>query len=676
MPESPSGGTDRARSAALFDYTTVDAASVEAAARDAIANADALAARAAAGGDPLSGAPAPTFATTLRPLDGALAATAFGYGRSAFMGQVHPDRDVRDAGNVAEERLAKWRVELPFRDDLYRSLHAFSETAEAAALTGERRRLLDHWLREFRRAGQELSPEAREELRALRARLVELEVVFDRNIGEVRDGIDLTPDELEGLPESFVSRLRPGEQPGTRRVTLEYPDVVPFMEQSPRRDLRERLEFREWSKAVEENMHVLVEALHLRRRIADLLAYPSWAHYAMEVRMAGGPDQVERFYGDLVPRAGERAEAEFDVMRDALRAETGDDELHPWDVRYYDRQLRRTLFGVDAERISEYLPLDRVWAGLFEITGEVFGLDYREIADAGAWHPDVRLYEIRDRVSGELLAFAYADLFPREGKFSHAAAFPLVIAHRDASGRREIPVSAIVANFTPPASGRPALLRHEEVVTLFHEFGHVLHMSLSQAEFVRFSGADTESDFVEAPSQIMEHWAWNADVLRRFARHHETGEPIPAGLIDQLVAARNLNVAIRTLRQAYFGRLDLDFHGSAEPNDVEGINREAYAVTGLPFHEGTFFPASFGHLLGGYDAGYYGYLWSKVYGDDMFSRFEAEGVLSPAVGADYRREILEPNGSDDAAVLLRRFLGREPSNAAFLRHLGLEPATT
>ena len=283
----------------------------------------------------------------------------------------------------------------------------------------------------------------------------------------------------------------------------------------------------------------------------------------------------------------------------------------------------------------------------------------------------MRLYEILDRASGDLLAFAYADLFPRDGKFTHAAAFPLVVARRQANGQREIPVSAIVANFTPPTAGKPALLRHEEVVTLFHEFGHILHMSLSQAEFTRFSGAETESDFVEAPSQIMEHWSWDAGVLQRFARQYETGEPIPAGLVERLVSARNLNVAVKTLRQAYFGTLDLAYHGQAEPDDVEGVNRDAYAVTGLPFHEGTFFPASFGHLLGGYDAGYYGYLWSRVYGDDMFSRFEAEGILSPLVGADYRRHILEPNGSEDAAVLLRRFLGREPTNRAFLRHLGL-----
>ena len=196
-------------------------------------------------------------------------------------------------------------------------------------------------------------------------------------------------------------------------------------------------------------------------------------------------------------------------------------------------------------------------------------------------------------------------------------------------------------------------------------------MSVTQAEFVRFAGAETESDFVEAPSQIMEHWSWTPSVLSRFARHYRTGEPIPTELVDQLVAARNLNVAVKTLRQAYFGHLDLAFHGEEPPSDLDTINRDAFAVTGLPFHEGTFFAAGFGHLMGGYDAGYYGYLWSNVYGDDMFSRFEAEGITSPEVGRAYRQFILEPGGSADAEELLRNFLGREPSNEAFLRQLGL-----
>src|SRR4051794_35158742 len=254
---------------APLDFTAVSARDVEVATGAAIRAADDLVAAAVAAGDPVAGAAKPSFESVLRPLDNALDATSVGYARTAFMGHVHPDREVRDAGSLAEERLAKWRVELAFRDDLYRSLRAFADTPAAAALSGERRRLLDHWLRDFRRAGQDLPADRREELRGLRARLVELEGAFQKNISEFRDGLDLTPDELDGLPQSYIDRLADGETPGTKRVSLEYPDVVPFMENARRRDLRERIEFKEWSRAVEENMHVLVETLHLRRRIAD-----------------------------------------------------------------------------------------------------------------------------------------------------------------------------------------------------------------------------------------------------------------------------------------------------------------------------------------------------------------------------------------------------------------------
>jgi Zn-dependent oligopeptidase len=232
-------------------------------------------------------------------------------------------------------------------------------------------------------------------------------------------------------------------------------------------------------------------------------------------------------------------------------------------------------------------------------------------------------------------------------------------------------VSAIVCNFPRPSGDTPSLLTHREVLTFFHEFGHVLHGVLTTADLVRFSGVATERDFVEAPSQIMEHWTWQADVLARFARHHRTGEPIPPDLVERLVAARRLNVGLATLRQIQFALLDLRLHDADTPKDLDAINAEAAAVTPFPVVPGTFFPASFGHLMGGYDAGYYGYLWSEVYGDDMFSRFEAEGITSPRVGADYRRAILEPGGTRDAIDLLRDFLGREPDDQAFLRKLGL-----
>ncbi len=649
----------------LYDYTSVSVDSVRSETDDAIAGADAQVERAVATAD------SPTFGTTLVPLELAAAELVRGYGRAGFMGQVHTDPAVRDAGNDAEERINKWRVALVFRDDLYQAVRAFADTDEAAALSGERARLLEHWLRDFRRAGHELSADDRAELERLRTRLVEVEVAFQRNINEFRDGIDVTREQLAGLPDDFIERLSPGERDGTYRVSLDYPEVNPFLELAHDRDLRRELFVKNWSKAVAANRPLLDEALELRRSVAALLGEPTWAHHAMELKMARNPERVRAFYEELLPTLEARVRSELDALAERLHADGHDGPITAWDWRYYDDALRRTEYGVDQNLIGEYFPLEQVMDGMFALTAEVLGLDYRVVDNARAWHESVRLYEIRDRSSGAPIAYFYADLHPREGKFGHAAAFPMVLGHRGADGSWVTPVSTIAANFTPPSGDRPALLKHAEVQTLFHEFGHILHMSLTRAEFARFSGAETEWDFVEAPSQIMEHWTWEPSVLDRFARHFASGEPIPAELVEQVRRSRWVNVAIKIGVQAFYGGIDLALHAEPEAPEVEAALRRTYAVTGMPYPEGTFFLAGFGHLLGGYDAGYYGYMWAQVIGDDMFGRFAREGVLSPAVGAEYRREILEPNGSRDAEELVRAFLGRDPSNEEFLRLRGM-----
>jgi thimet oligopeptidase len=652
----------------LYDYSTVTAESVTREADDGLRDAEDLIAE-------LLGVDGwRTYDNTLRPLDAAIGRLWLAYGRSAFMARVHPDAAVRDAGQAAEEKLTKWQVDLPFRSELAAAVRGYAQTGDAAGLSAERRRLLDHWLRDFRRAGHDLSDDDRREVQRLRERLVELEVAFQRNVDEFQDGLELTRDELAGLDDAYIERLRPGERPGTYRVSMDYPEAYPFLDQAQRRDLREQLEFKFFNRARAENVPLLDEVLRIRRRIAELLGYPSWAAFAIEVKMAATPERVSEFYASLLGPLQAKAADELERMRRLLEADTGETTLQSWDRRYYDDQIRRREFGIDAAAVAAYFPLEQVVEGMFELTGDVFGLDYRALPASTAWHPDVRLYEIIDRDSGQRIAHFYADLFPRDGKFGHAAAFVLVPGMRLADGSYQQPVSSIVANFTKPAAGAPSLLRHDEVVTLFHEFGHILHQTLTRAETARFTGTETEGDFVEAPSQIMEHWAWNADVLRRFARHHHTGEAIPEQLVQQLVAARDLNVATKTLRQCYYGLLDRALHGPEQERDLERIYREAWSVTGVPLHEGTYDPASFAHLVGGYDAGYYGYLWSKVYGDDMFSRFEQEGITSPQVGRDYRREVLEMGGSRDGMEHLRAFLGREPSDEAFLRLLGIEKA--
>jgi thimet oligopeptidase len=654
-----------------YDYRSVTAATVTAEADAAIERADALVARSAASHAQ------PSFAESLLQLELAGGEIGIGYGRSAFMAQVHPDAAVRDAGQAADEKLTKWRVGVIFRDDVYRAVSAFAATEEARELTGERAQLLEHWQRDLRRAGHELPAEKGAELEGLRSRLVELEVAYARNLAEYQDWIEVDRDGLDGLPESFVERLKPGSRPGTYRVSLDYPELNPFLDRARSRAHREALFRKDYNSTVEQNRPLLAEALRIRRRIADLLDFPTWAHYAMEVKMAASPERVRRFYEQLVPPLEAAAVNEMtDLNR--MHADTGaDDGVQAWDFRYYDTRQSVEMHGVDQERISEYLELDSVVDGMFALTGEVFGLQYERVPEANAWHPSVQLFRIRDQASGELLAHFYADLFPREGKFGHAAAFPLIIGHQGADGQYVKPISAIVANLTPPSEQRPSLLRHGphgEVETLFHEFGHILHMSLTKAEFTRFSAASTEWDFVEAPSQIMEHWVWEPKVLARFARHYRTGEPIPPELVERMVASRYMNVGMRAARQVFFGTMDLALHDTAADPDMDKAIRDAWAVTQLPYPEDTFMLASFGHLMGGYDAGYYGYLWAEVIGDDMWGRFAQEGITSPDVGATYRRAILEPNGSVTGDDLVEGFLGRPASIENYLRMRGM--ATT
>ena len=392
--------------------------------------------------------------------------------------------------------------------------------------------------------------------------------------------------------------------------------------------------------------------------------------------MAPDPAAVVRFYDGLITPLRARFAEEVTRLEEILREDGEEPPLRTWDWRYCDTRLRLRDFAVDPDELSGYLPLDAVFDGLLGLCAEVFGLTFERIAEAAAWHPDVVRFRVRDAATQAEIGDILMDLHPREGKYGHAAAWALVPGRRLPDGTYQRPLTAIVANLPRPGGGRPALLRHEDVVMLFHEFGHVLHSTLTRAELTRFSGGETEWDFVEAPSQILEHWAWQADVLARFARHHVTSEPIPRALVERLVASRDLDIALKTLRQCYLGLMDLGLHGPEETRDIAAVDRAAFAVWGLPYHEGTLYPCQFGHLMGGYDAGYYGYLWSKVYGDDMFGRFEAEGVTSPAVGADYRREILEPNGTRDGMEMLRAFLGRDPSPATFLRLLGIRAAAT
>ncbi len=607
-----------------------------------------------------------TFANTPGALEDATDQVAQAAGQYAFMAYVADDAALREAARRQEERIERYFVGLSFREDLYAAMRAYAARGEA--LAPEEARLLDHQLRDYRRNGFGLPAGERGRVRALSDELVSLGVEFQKNINEWDDGIAVPREALDGLPEAFIQSLRAEETDGgTRyRVSLDYPEYFPFMGKARSAELRRELFGKEQVKGGAANVAVLERALAARREMAALLGYDSWASYALEVCMAGGRERVADFLADLRGKVAVKAEADL-----ALMAGVNGGPVHIWDWRYCHDQLLQTRHAVDEFEVARYFPLDACLDGLFEVCRRLLGVRFEPRPDAPAWHGDVRAFDVVEAAGGEPFARFYMDLFPRPGTYGHAAAFTLRSGRRLPDGSYQMPVSAIVANFTKPSAEAPSLLRHSEVETLFHEFGHVLHQTLTRAAHARFSGTGTERDFVEAPSQMLEHWVWDREVLAGFTRHHRTGEPLPDALLDAMLAAKTLSSGVTTLRQLYFARLDQAFHAPGFAGDSTVLTRELHEITSFPYTPGTHFQSGWGHLFG-YDARYYGYLWSHVFGDDMFTRFERAGLMNAELGAEYRRTVLERGGSVDGDRLVRDFLGREPNADAFLRGLGLE----
>ena len=614
------------------------------------------------------------FENTVLPLDEIGNVLGQASGQFGFLSQVSADEELRGVAHRQEERLSVFAAGLGFREDIDRALKAYASRAELEALPDDARRLLEFALRDYRRNGLDLDKETREELQSLQERLVGLGIRFRKNIDDYEDHIEVSRADLDGLPDSYIDRLRTAEVDGAvrYRVGLDYPELHPFLDSAHDGELRRELFHKNHNKAADTNIEILEEALGVRSAMATSLGFESWAAYALEIKMAKQADAVLEFLEDLEERLQSKLASDLTRLGEQLERRTGvKGPIGIADWRYYTNQVIQEQYQVDPFEVAAYFPLDAVLDGMFRIYEGLVGVKFVRRPDVVdlSWHEDAQPFDIVDPTSGEALARFYMDLYPRAGKFGHAAAFTLRGGRSLGGDSYQRPISAIVANFTKPTEASPSLLRHTEVVTLFHEFGHILHQTLTTSRFARFSGTRVERDFVEAPSQMLEHWCWQPDMLSSFSRHHETGEPLPTSLINRMIEAKHTSSAIATLRQVYFSRLDLAYH-SESGRSTDDIARELHPITGFPFPEDTHFQAGFGHLFG-YDAGYYGYLWSRVFGDDMFTRFEAPGASVSSVGAEYRQHILEPGGTADADQLILRFLGREPNADAFLRELGL-----
>lgn len=614
-----------------------------------------------------------TFENTMVALESALDMVEQASGSYAFMSYVSSDDAIRTVAREWDQNLDRYAIDVQFRDDLYQAVRAFADSPRATDLDAESARLVERWMRDYRRNGFDLDPDTRARVRSLFDELVGLGNDFRNAIADWDDAIWIRQEELAGLPDAFIEGLKTEKRDGRTqyRVSLDYPELHPFMANAESEPRRRELFTKDQCKGGEENVRRLERAIEVRTEIATLLGYDSWAAYVVETRMAKERTRVDAFLADLRERVAEKARRDMTGLADAKERHAGSRDVEIWDWRFYHNRQLKELYNVDDFEVAKYFPLDACLDGLFDVTQQLLGVRYREIVDAPAWHPEVRAFDVYESDGEEPFARFYMDLFPRPNTYGHAAAFTIRRGRLRSDGSYQRPVSAIVANFTRPTRDRPSLLRHQEVVTLFHEFGHILHQCLTRARFLRFSGTATERDFVEAPSQMLEHWCWDASVLRSFTRHYETGEALPAETIEAMTGAKTLNSGVMTTRQLFFATLDFTYHSPGFGGDTTETVRQLHPITGFPYIEGTHFQSGFGHLFG-YDAGYYGYLWSHVFGDDMFTRFESAGLLDRATGAEYRERILEPGGSIDGDDMVRGFLGREPNNEAFLRGLGLE----
>ncbi len=612
-----------------------------------------------------------TFDNTVLGYERAFEKYGDALGMSGFLSYVSTDKNFRDAALALQMQMSQYMVDVATRRDVYRAIKAYADTKPQ--LEPDQALLLKDMMIGFKNSGMELSDEDLETFKKLNKEKAQYIIQFDKNVQEYKDYLDVDETQLQGLGNDYISKLQKTPQ-GKYRVTLDYPDYVPFMLNSESDEARKELEFKYNRRGGEENVALLEKTLTLRRQIAQLLGYKNHAQLKLENRMAKNPETVEKFLKDLQKRLQPMAKAE-DKNLIAYKNEkkgTKSRTLYPYESGYWGNKYKKENLDVDPELIKEYFPSDVVIAGMLELFGNLFGIAF-EPADIPVWHPDVKAFKIVNKEDGALVAYFYMDLYPREGKYKHAACFDLVEGKEKEDGTYQTPFVAIVANMNKPSADTPSLLKHGEVSTLFHEFGHVLHNALTKARYSSQSGTSVSWDFVETPSQMLERWAWNPQVLKKISKHYQTAQPLPDEMIEKMIAAKNFGAAGSYLRQDFFAQYDMTLHTKNKtPDTTKTYFSMTKKIRGLPLTKGTYPQAAFGHIMGGYDAGYYGYLWSEVIAEDFFSEFEKNGVFNPQTGLKFRREILEKGGTVEEEQMVQNFLGRQEDITPFLKSIGLE----
>ena len=599
---------------------------------------------------------------------------------------------LREAYSASLAELTRYGTEVGQNSALCQAYQDLADSPEYESLNVEQRATIDHALRDFKLAGVALPKAEKARYAEIKKRLSELSTQFSNNVLDATQGWHNQLDDaqaLAGLPESALALAQ--QAAGQRELsgyvlTLDIPSYLAVMMHASDRSLREELYRAYTSRASElgdkpeqwDNAPLIEETLKLRHELAQLLGFANYAERSLATKMAESCDQVEDFLIELGEKSKPAALKDFAELQAFATSEDQLEELLAWDIAYYSEKLRQQKYSVSQEQLKPYFPADRVVAGMFGVVNKLFAIDIKQV-EADVWHKEVRFYQIEQ--NGELIAEFYLDMFARENKRGGAWMNDCRvrrISQADANkGELQLPVAYLTCNFTPPIGEQPSLLTHDEVTTLFHEFGHGLHHMLTRIKTAAVSGINGVAwDAVELPSQFLENWCWERSVVPMISGHFETGEPLPDDLLDNLLAAKNFQSAMQMARQIEFSLFDFRLHRNFDPTtkvDVQGVLdkvREQVAVVTPPSFNR--FQNSFSHIFaGGYAAGYYSYKWAEVLSSDAYSRFEEEGIFNAETGRNFLEQILQRGGSESAMTLFKNFRGREPNTEALLRHSGI-----
>jgi len=566
---------------------------------------------------------------------------------------VHPDAAMRDTAEKVSQRVSAFNTEVSLNRGVYDAVRALDATGADA----ETRYYLTRLLRDFRLAGVDKDEATRKRIQALRDQLTQLGQDFDRNIRTDLRTVKTDARELEGLPRDYIARHTPDAN-GQITLTIDYPDSLPVFSYAQNEDLRKRMFMEYNNRAYPKNIEVLDQLIARRAELARLIGYGTWADYITADKMVGSAANASQFIDRVIAASGSKAEREYaTILKRKQQDVRGATVVNGWERSYYSELVRKSDYAFDSQSVRPYFPFDRVKDGLLDVTGRLFGVTYRRVTDAPVWDSSVEAYEMHEAgPNGRMLGRFYLDMHPRPNKYNHAAEFGI----RSGVTGRQMPEAALICNLPGGQPGDPGLMTHDDVVTFFHEFGHLVHALLSgRHDWIGVSGISTEQDFVEAPSQMLEEWTWDPATLATFAKHHETNQPIPESLVRQMRRANEFGKALGVRQQMLYARLSLSIY-DRDPKQVDTtalVKELTNKITPYPYVEGTHFQTSFGHL-DGYSAVYYTYMWSLVIAKDFFGQFDRANLLAPAVARKYRDTILAPGGTKPAATLVQDFLGR------------------